>query len=291
MRRALVPLLLLTAACASTPTSDSRAQVLASAYPFAWATEQVAGADAHVVDLVRGGGEPHDVELAPRQVGAVEKADVVVYLRGFQPAVDEAVRATGAPGALDLRGPTDAQPPTSALTEGSRSGIDPHVWLDPVRMEAVVRAVRDRLTQVDPTHAPAYAARADRAIASLAELDQLFRSQLRECARHEIVTAHTAFAYLAQRYGLQQVGISGIDPESEPTPGRVAAVASLARRLGVTTVFFGSAASPGLASTVAAEVGARTSVLDPIEGVAAGDDYLSVMRRNALALHDGLGCA
>ncbi len=291
MRRALSLLLLLTAACATTPSSDGRPQVIASAYPFAWATGQVAGDDARVVDLVRGGGEPHDVELAPRQVGAVEKADVVVFLSGFQPAVDEAVRATGAPGALDLRGPTDVQAPTSALTEGSRSGIDPHVWLDPVRMQAVVRAVRDRLMEVDPTHAPAYAARADRALSSLVELDQVFRSELRDCARQEVVTAHTAFAYLAQRYGLEQVGVSGIDPESEPTPGRVAAVASLARQLQVTTVFFGSAASPGLAQTVAAEIGARTAVLDPIEGVAAGDDYLSVMRRNALALHEGLGCA
>ncbi len=290
MRRVLV-LLLLTAACASPDTGDGRLQVLASAYPFTWATQQVTGADAHVVDLVRGGGEPHDVELAPRQVGAVEKADVVVYLRGFQPAVDEAVRATGAPGALDLRSPAQVEAPASALNESSRSGIDPHVWLDPVRMQDIVRAVRDRLVQVDPAHAPSYQARADRTIAQLAALDELFRSQLRDCARHDVVTAHTAFAYLAQRYGLKQVGVTGIDPESEPTPGRVAAVAQLAQRLGVTTIYFGSAASPGLAQTVAAEIGARTAVLDPIESVADGDDYLTVMRRNARALHDGLGCA
>ncbi|MEO6204134.1 MAG: metal ABC transporter substrate-binding protein [Mycobacteriales bacterium] len=293
MRHGLLLLLALTCAataCAAPPTADGRVDVVAGAYPFAWAAQQVGGDDVHVTDLVRGGGEPHDVELAPRQVGAVEQADLVVYLPGFQPAVDDAIRVTGA-AALDLSGPAQVRSAGSDLADAPRGGIDPHVWLDPVRMTQIVLAVRDRLIRVDPEHATGYRGRAAAAVAELASLDGLFRVQLSGCRRTDVVTAHTAFFYLADRYGLRQVGVTGLDPDSEPTPGRVAKVARLAQQLGVTTVYFESTTSTGLARTVADEIGARTAVLDPIERVKPGEDYLSVMRRNAVALHEGLGCA
>lgn len=291
MRRGLLVLLIgACTACAGQPSTGGRVDVVVGAYPFAWATEQVGGEDVRVTDLVRGNGEPHDVELAPRQVGAVEQADLVVYLPGFQPAVGDAVRATDA-HALDLTGPADVRAAGGDLADAPRGGIDPHVWLDPVRMTEIVLAVRDNLIEVDPQHTTGYLARAATAVAELDRLDTYYRAQLTGCRRSDVVTAHTAFSYLAGRYGLRQVGVTGLDPDSEATPGRVAKVARLAQRLGITTVYFESATSTGLARTVADEIGARTAVLDPIERVEPGEDYLSVMRRNAVALHEGLGCA
>jgi zinc transport system substrate-binding protein len=158
-------------------------------------------------------------------------------------------------------------------------------------MEQIVTAVADKLAARDPAHAAGYRSRAAAARQQLVALDATFRTQLSACPRHELVTAHEAFAYLAARYGLQQVGVSGISPEAEPSPGRLARVAEYARAHHVRTIFFGSSVDPKLAQTVASEIGARTAVLDPIEGVRHGDDYLSVMRRNAVALHEGLGCA
>jgi zinc transport system substrate-binding protein len=286
----LIALLALVAGCGGTGSADTRPQVMAAAYPFAWAATAVAGEDARVVDLVKAGGEPHEVELTPRQIGAVEKAALVVYLRGFQPAVDDAVRDSSKSARLDLRSVADVRRLSGDLGDEIGSGIDPHIWLDPVRMSAVVGAVADRLSRQDPAHASAYQARAVQTQASLAELDTLFRTSLQSCDRHEIVTAHTAFAYLASRYGLKQVGVTGLDPEGEPSPARVAKVARYARSHGVSTVFFESSIDPKLAQVVASEVGARTAVLDPVEGVRDGDDYLSVMRRNAAALAEGLGC-
>ena len=288
--RVLIPLVALAAACAGTGAADPRPQVLAAAYPFAWAAEQVAGPDARVTNLVRAGAEPHDVELAPRQIGAVEQASLVVYLRGFQPAVDDAVRNSTKAARLDLTAVTDVQPLSNDLDDETGSGIDPHVWLDPQRMSRVVAAVADRLSAVDPSNAAAYRSRADRTRGQVAALDQLFRQRLAQCQRHQLVTAHTAFAYLAGRYGLTQVGVTGLDPEGEPSPRRIAKVARYAREHDVTTIFFESRVDPKLAQTVATEIGARTAVLDPVEGVADGDDYLSVMRRNATALGEGLGC-
>jgi len=289
----LLTLLALFAAagCAPSAATDGRVRVLAAAYPFAWAAAQVGGADVRVDDLVRAGAEPHDVELSPRQIGAFEQAGLVVYLRGFQPAVDDAIRESPKRARLDLTAVTEVQPFRSDLTGDGESGVDPHVWLDPVRMSAIVQSIDDRLSAADPPHASSYHARATSTLTRLRQLDATFRSDLRSCQHVEIVTAHTAFAYLAGRYGLRQVGVAGISPDAEPSPGRIARVARYAREHDVRTVFFGSDVDPKVADTVAREVGARTAILDPVEGVRDGDDYLTVMRRNAATLHSGLACA
>jgi zinc transport system substrate-binding protein len=264
---------------------------VAAAYPFAWVASQVAGADAHVTDLVRAGTEPHDVELSPRQIGAVEQASLVVYLRGFQPAVDDAVRETPEHRRVDVRSVTEVQPLRGDLDEDRSEAIDPHVWLDPLRMADIAHLVGERLAEVDRDHAYEYRTRAGAIADRLTALHFAIVDDLQDCRRHELVTAHTAFAYLAERYGLTQVGVTGLDPENEPSPRRIAKVARYAREHGVTTIFFESRVDPKLAETVAEEIGARTAVLDPVEGVSGGDDYLSVMRRNAAALAQGLDCA
>ncbi len=275
MLRTLALLALLLTGC-SAGASDPRVQVVAGAYPLAWLAGEVGGPPVHVTDLVKPGAEPHDIELTPRQVGAIEQADVVVRLGGFQPAVDDALH--GGRQGLDLRGAMQAK-------DG-----DPHVWLDPVRMQAGARAVADRLAAVDPAHAADYRERAADLVLRLDGVDAEFRTALNGCSRRDLVTSHSAFAYLAERYQLVQRGISGLTPDAEPSPRDVAEAARFARANDVTTIFFESLVDPKVARTVAGEIGARTAVLDPIEGVATGDDYLSVQRRNAAALHTALGC-
>ena len=275
----------LGAGCAAGLPQDGKLQVVASAYPFAWLAERVGGTDVDVTDLVPPGAEPHDVELSPRQVGLVEQATVVVHLKGFQPSVDDAL-GKGAQG-FDLGKVVTQQ----ALTTGDeQTAKDPHVWLDPVRMEAAATALADRLAEKDSAHAAAYRRRADAVVADLAALDATFRTDLTGCARKEVVTSHSAFGYLASRYGLHQVGITGVSPEEEPSPKKLAEVARYAQAHHVTTIFFESLVDPKVARTVASEIGATTAVLDPVEGVKRGDDYLSVQRRNAAHLRAALGC-
>ena len=278
-------LAVLTACTARIGGGSGRVEVVASAYPFAWLAEQVGGPDVRVTNLVNPGAEPHDVELSPRQVGLVEQAAVVVYLKGFQPAVDDAL-GHGKQG-FDLGRVVTQQP----LTGEESTAKDPHIWLDPVRMEAAATGLATRLETKDPKHAADYRARAADVVGRLSDLAATFTRDLTGCARKQIVTSHSAFGYLAARYGLVQKGISGLSPDAEPSPGRVAAVAELARKEDVTTIFFESLVDPKVAQTVASEIGAKTAVLDPVEGVKHGDDYLSVQRRNAQALHDALGCA
>lgn len=307
MRRSLllVPALLLAAGCSSGGDSGSeggRPSVAVGAYPFAYLVQEVGGDDVALVDLIQPGVEPHDVELAPRQVASVKEADLVVGLRGFQPAVDDAL--TSDEQLYDL-GPVVGQvEATSAIgdeeahaEEGhedeaheDEGNLDPHVWLDPSRMAKAATALGDRLAELAPDAAEDLRARAATTAQQLTALDEELRAGLQTCARRDIVTAHTAFAYLAHRYDLQQVGVSGLSPDAEPSPGRLAEVARYAKANGVTTVFFETAAEPGVARTLATEVGAKTAVLDPLETAAEGDDYLTVMRRNLEALRAGLGC-
>ena len=280
----LIALALLAAGCsADDGGSGGRPRVAVAAYPFAWLVEQVGGGDVEVVDLAQGGVEPHDVELGPRQVARVQQADLVVTLKGFQPALDDAVDDPAR--VLDLASAVDERPASSDLGD-EEGGLDPHVWLDPVRLADAATALGERLESL----APGSAARARTTAGSLRALDARYRDGLAGCERRDLVTSHTAFGYLAERYDLQQVGVSGTSPEDEPSPGRVAEVVRFARDAGVTTVFTAPGES-AVAETVARELGATTQPLSTLETVPDDGDYLSVMTANLQALRTGLGCA
>ncbi len=174
--------------------------------------------------------------------------------------------------------------PTSARVTGV--GLDPHVWLDPVRYAAIARAIARALGRP---------AAADDLARRLRALDREYRQGLARCARREIVTSHAAFGYLADRYGLEQVPLMGLQPEAEPGPKDVERLVDDVRSSGATTVFSETLASSALAETVAREAGVTTAVLDPLEGLTpaeidAGADYFTVMRSNLETLRKALSC-
>ena len=270
---------LATAACGGDTSGGGR--VLGALYPLAFAAEQVAPADVEVTSLTPPGAEPHDLELAARDVGRVRDATLVVYVgRGFQPALEQALNDRDGPS-LDVLEQVD-------LLEGSGEAatVDPHVWLDPLRFQAIARAIAEALGR--PSAGDALATR-------LQELDGEYRRGLARCERRELVTSHAAFGYLARRYGLEQVPLLGLSPEAEPAPQRVERLVRDVRRTGATTVFSEKLLSPRLAETIAREAGVTTAVLDPLEGLTpeeleAGDDYFTVMRENLAALREALTC-
>jgi zinc transport system substrate-binding protein len=236
-----------------------------------------------VRNLTPPGAEPHDVELTPRDVERIRSADVVVYLgAGFQPAVEDAVE--GADGTtVDVLEGIELAP-----AEENEEGLtqDPHIWLDPTRYAAAVETIAESLDRGKEGRA---------LVDELEELDRQFETGLSDCDRREFVTSHAAFGYLADRYDLEQISISGVTPEAEPTPQALEEVVDRVQASGATTIFFETLVSPRLAETVARETGAETAVLDPLEGLSEEDldrgaDYLSVMRDNLAALRRGLGC-
>jgi zinc transport system substrate-binding protein len=271
----------------ATKIPAGKLRIVAAFYPLQFLAERIGGDHVYVINLVKAGAEPHDLELAPRQVADISAAAVVLYLRGFQPAVDDAVRSEAKHAALDVAATQDL-----ADDAAEENGKDPHIWLDPVRFAAIGDAVAERLAAADTAHAAQYRQRAAALRADLARLDADYAAGLHDCARRQIVTSHAAFGYLADRYRLQQVPISGLNPDQEPSPKRLAEVGALARAGGVTTIFFETLVSPKVAETLAREVGARSEVLDPIEGVedVTREDYVSVMRSNLTQLRAALDC-
>jgi zinc transport system substrate-binding protein len=280
-----------------TTAEGGRLRVVTGFYPLQFVAERVGGDAVAVTNLVKPGAEPHDLELSPSQVAGVAGAALVVYLKGFQPAVDEAVEQDAEDRAFDVAA---VQPLLDAADGDEDSGQsralhgkDPHVWLDPTRLATIADRLAERLAQLDGARAAAFRSRADGLHAELDDLDREYADGLRSCARRDIVTSHAAFGYLASRYRLSQVAITGTSPEDEPSPGRLAEVAAVARQRRATTIFFETLVSPRVAAALAREVGARTAVLDPIEGLQPGstESYLSVMRANLDTLRTGLGCS
>ncbi|WP_431925848.1 metal ABC transporter substrate-binding protein [Micromonospora wenchangensis] len=278
-----------------------RVDVVAAFYPLQFVAERVGGDAVTVTNLAKPGAEPHDLELNPRQVGQVSEAELVFYLKGFQPAVDEAVAQNAADRAFDV---TTVAPLRDATAGGHEhegedgheeesGGKDPHLWLDPTRLATVADKLAERLGVVDPDRAADYTGRARTLRGELEKLDTEYATGLKTCQRREIVVSHAAFGYLTERYQLEQIGLTGLTPDTEPAPQRLAEVAREARAHGATTIFFETLVSPKVAETIAAEVGAKTAVLDPIEGLSAdgGGDYLSVMRTNLTTLRTALGCS
>lgn len=283
-------------------------EVLTSFYPLEFVTEKVAGDRASVANLTKPGAEPHDLELTPSDVAAVADADLVVVLKGFQPAVDDAVGAQSSNNVLDVTEAArlditsdheehaDEQSSAHAEEEGdshTEGGVDPHFWLDPTRLADVSDQIADRLSEVDPSGATQYAANAKALRAELQALDGELTAALERCTNRTIVTSHEAFAYLAQRYDLEQVGIAGLSPENEPDAATLAAVTDFVKKNSVSTIYYETLVSPDIAETVARETGATTAVLDPIEGLSdesAASDYVGIMRANLATLRAGQAC-
>ncbi len=286
-------------------TTNAKLTVVTAFYPLQYVTERVAGDQAAVSNLTKPGVEPHDLELSPKDVASVSKASLVVYLEGFQPAVDDAVEHE-ADSSLEVSEAADLTRP--AIPEEEEGGEhadgadhveheltgDPHFWLDPTRLGAVATIIADRLARLDADNAQTYRANTAKLTDQLDTLDGEFKQGLASCQNKALVTSHQAFGYLADRYGLTQLGITGLSPEHEPSPAELAEVARFVRTRNVKTIYSETLVSPAIANTVARETGAQTAVLDPIEGItdaSAAHDYLGVMRANLKTLQKGQSCS
>lgn len=288
----LVLCALAVAGCEQGPRPDGKPLVVASFYPMYEFTRQVAAERAQVISLVPPGVHGHDWEPSPHDVAQVRRARVFVYNgAGFEPWAQKLIQEAAGPSTVVVAASAGL---TVARTEGD-GGVDPHVWLDPVRAKGVVEAIRAALQRSDPAGQSAYAANADSYTAKLTELDARFEAGLRDCARREVVVSHAAFGYLTRRYRLEQIAVTGLAPQAEPSPAALAAIVRTARERKVTAIFLEPLVSPKLAETLAREVGVRLLTLNPIEGVtkkeaADGTSYLDLMGRNLESLREGLGC-
>lgn len=277
-------LLLSGCAAASGRTDDGRPIVTASFYPLAWLAGQIGGRQVQVLSLTSPGIEPHDLELSIRQLLDVSRAGLVVYERGFQASVDDAVDQNAEGEVLDA---------ATIVGLVQRDGqTDPHFWQDPTRMAVLAERVGASLERLDPTHAADFERRTHSIVGALHRLDRAYTEGLSSCRTDTVVVTHDAFGYL-DRYGLRIRSIVGLSPDAEPTPAGMSRLKDLIDSDGITTVFAERLASRQSADALAREAGVRVAVLDPIEGLSdttAHENYLSLMRSNLTALRKANGC-
>ncbi|SDC52537.1 zinc transport system substrate-binding protein [Paenibacillus sp. CF095] len=295
-------------------TETAKLNVQVSFYPMYEFTKNVAGDLAEVHTLVPAGMEPHDWEPTPQDIASIEKADVLVYNgAGMESWMDQVTGSLSNASLIQVEaskginllegGEHDHHHEDSEATEHDHDhdaeaeaghdhdhgGLDPHVWLSPALAVKEVRNIEAGLAQAAPEHAEQFKQNADAYVAQLESLDQDFKAAVTDSKRKDFITQHAAFGYLAQEYGLQQVPIAGLSPEQEPSAAQMASVIDFAKEHQVKTIFFETLVSSKVSETIASEVGAKTAVLNPIEGlteeeIAARMDYISVMRQNLEAL-------
>ncbi|MFF7751310.1 metal ABC transporter substrate-binding protein [Streptomyces sp. NPDC007971] len=287
-----------TAAAANTSKFD----VVASFYPMAFLAERIGGSHVHVTTLTSPGQEPHDLEISPQQIAGLQESDAVLYLKNLQPSVDAAVAQSPVKTKIDAASLTTLEQHGNEVGghaaahdthQGEESGgKDPHIWLDPVRYAQVAEGVGKAFEKADPKHAADYRKNTTALVTKLNDLDGQFKDGLAHTRTKVFITTHAAFGYLAERYGLTEEAINGLDPESEPSAARVKDLENMARADGVTTVFYETLVSDRTAKTIAGDTGLKTDVLDPLEGITAksrGKDYFSVQEANLKALQHALG--
>jgi zinc transport system substrate-binding protein len=317
---------------ASSTTTEKKPVVIAGIYPLQYLAEQLVGSLADVQGVIPPGVEPHEYELTPSQVAAVQSADLVVYQSGVAATLDAAVAGLDASKVIDTATLVTGLPAVDDGHDHGHSdeadhdhedgddhedeadhdhedeadhdhedgddhdheeGIDPHTWLSPANMKVFAAAFATRLAEILPQQAAAIQSSATTLTTSLTDLDTAYRTGLASCERHDFLTAHRAFAYLAHEYGLEQLAVAGISPEDEPSPAHLAEVSELAKSLGLTTVFFEPLTSRDAVAQLAADLGLEVAILDPIEAItdeSPGTNYLEIMQANLNALQLANGC-
>ncbi|TVY03207.1 metal ABC transporter substrate-binding protein [Cohnella terricola] len=293
----------------------AKIKVVATFYPMVEFAKQVAGSHAEVVGLIPAGAEPHDWEPSPKDIATIQGADVFVYNGIVEGWAEKTLESAKSDKRIDVEASQgielmdgghdhDHEHGDEADEHGAEvhededeheheHGLDPHVWLNPTLAQQEVRNIEVALAQADPAHKNEYRANADAFVKKLLALDEKFRKELNGAKRKEFVTQHAAFGYLAKAYDLTQVPIAGLSPDQEPSPQGMAEVVAIAKEHGVKTIFFETLVDPKVAQTIANEIGAKTDVLNPLEGLtdeeaASGLDYIGVMTNNLAALAKAL---
>lgn len=272
---------------------SNKLQVFGSFYPMYFLAMQIGGDKADVRNITPAGSEPHDYEPSTRDIAQIEASNMLVLNGG--------VEAWGGKLKDTLKGSNveiitaGEELLTKGLTEEGKKIKDPHIWLDPILAKIEAKNIENGFEKIDPKNAAYFQENAKKLNAKLDQLNTDFKQGLSSCQKKDIITSHSAFAYLADAYGLRQVSISGLSPDQEPSAKQLVDIARFAKENNIKYIFFERLVSPKLSETIAGEIGAKTLVLDPIEGISdddirQGKNYFTVMENNLKNLKLALGC-
>ena len=284
--------LLLLAGCTS-EEETGRPRIVCSLFPLYEFALEVGGDWAEVSLLLPPGVEPHAWEPKASDLVAISKSDLFLCVsENLEPWITDVVRGVGHDGLRVLA----AAEGLEGQNDRGGEARDPHVWLDLSYDQGIVTRIAQALSSIDPENGDYYRGNAVSYNERLQALDRKYREALAACRHHTLVLGgHSAFSYLARRYGLEEIPLYGVSADSQPTPRRLAEVVEIARDLKVQYIFLETLVSPKLARVVAEEIGAQTLILNPganmtKEQFNRGVTFLSILEENLENLKKGLEC-
>jgi zinc transport system substrate-binding protein len=272
----------------STPTQTfNKLPVTASSYPLYFFASEIGGEKVNVINITPAGMEPHDYEPTARDLAQIENSKLLILNGLGLEAWGDDVRKNNLSKNIIIVG--------EKLDDQKMIAGDPHVWFSPSLAKLIADKILAEFIKVDPANANYYQADAEALKFKLDGLDKNYQTGLKNCTQKNIITAHAAFGYLAAEYGLKQIAIAGLSPNAEPTPKDLINISRLAKENNIKYIFFESLISPKFSETIANEVGAKTLVLNPIEGLTQkelldGKNYFTIMRDNLVNLKIALQC-
>ena len=283
---ALIGFLFLSTLQKSKSSDVKKLKVTASFYPLAFLAQTIGGEQVTVTNLTPSGAEPHEFEPSTRDIVKLTGEDIILLNGGGIEGYGEKIKANI----------NSQKTEVAIIGEPFMSNSqDPHIWLDPVLYKKEAEAVSRIFVRKDPSHTSFYEANLKRLVRDLELLHTEYTVGLRNCDRTTIITSHKAFEYLAKRYKLQEVALSGLSPEQEPSAKTISDITTFAKSQRINYIFFEELMSPRIAETIAHEIGAKTLVFNPLEGLTKEDTirgrtYLSIQKENLKNLQIALSC-
>ena len=281
-------------------TQSGKLKISTTFYPIYDFTRNIVGDEGDVSLIIGAGTEPHDYEPSAKEIAKMSEADALVYdskyMETWIPAVlktiesDSKVKAISATKDMVLLpGGEEEEEEHDHAGEGHSHEYDPHVWLSPERAIQMVQNITKQLAEAFPDRKEAFEKNAKAYIEKLTALHNDYKNAFKDAKQKNFVTQHTAFSYLAKRFGLNQLGIAGISPEQEPSPRQLTEIQEFVKTYKVKTIFTESNASSKVAETLVKSTGVGLKTLNPLEADPQNDKtYLENLEENMSVLAEEL---
>lgn len=288
---------LVLGACGQKTSQDSKEakgmKIVTSFYPIYAMVKEISG-DLNDVRMIQSSSGIHSFEPSANDIAAIYDADVFVYhssiLESWAGSLDPSlqkskVKVIEASDGMTLERVPGLEDMEAGKGLDERTLYDPHTWLDPEKVAEEAQIIADKLSELDSANKEIYQKNAQNFSAKAHDLTKKYQPIFEKANQKTFVTQHTAFSYLAKRFGLNQLGIAGISPDQEPSPRQLSEIQDFVKTYKVKTIFTESNLSSKVADTLVKSTGVSLKTLNPLEADPQNDkSYLDNLEENLTIL-------